>query len=468
MKRPWLALVLAAGEGTRFRSGKTKVLHSLLGRSMLGLALGTVRSLKPGRILVVVGRQRKDVEAEAGRYGAESIHQSERRGTGHAVRSARKILARFAGHDILVLPADLPLLQAGTVRALLAAHRRSGNAATILSAEADPPDGFGRIVRSSCKGVRIVEERDADAKTRAIREVNTGVYVFQGRALLKALTGLRARNAAGELYLTDTAGILSAGGSRLGIFRSPRPEDIIQVNTRMDMSRALDALRARKIAELGASGVTVIGPAATWIDLDAAIGPDTIIYPGVVIEGPTEIGPGCRIEPGAHIVRSRLGAGVIVRTATVIEDAVLEDGVSVGPFARLRPKTILRAGAQVGNFVEMKNTDFGPGSKAGHLSYLGDSEIGEAVNIGAGTITCNYDGVRKNRTVIEPGAFIGSGTQLVAPVRIGRRAYVAAGSTITKDVSPESLAVARGRQVEKEGWVRRKRGKKSPSARPGT
>jgi len=466
MKRPWLALVLAAGEGTRFRSGKTKVLHSLLGRSMLGLVLGTVRSLKPGRILVVVGRQREEVEAEAGRYGAECIHQSERRGTGHAVRTARKTLAPFADHDILVLPADLPLLQAGTLRALLAAHRRSGNAATFLSAEADPPDGFGRIVRSA-SGIRIVEERDADAKTKAIREVNTGVCVFQGEALLQALSCLRGRNSAGELYLTDTAAILSARGSRLSVFRAPRSEDIIQVNTRMDMSRALDVLRARKIAELGASGVTVIGPTSTWIDLDAAVGPDTIIYPGVVIEGPTEIGPGCRIEPGAHIVRSRLGAGAIVRTATVIEGAVLEDGVSVGPFARLRPKTILRTGAHVGNFVEMKNTDFGPGSKAGHLSYLGDSEIGEAVNIGAGTITCNYDGVRKNRTVIETGAFIGSGTELVAPVKIGRGAYVAAGSTITKDVSPESLAVARGRQVEKEGWVRRKRGKPKPSAGSG-
>ena len=206
------------------------------------------------------------------------------------------------------------------------------------------------------------------------------------------------------------------------------------------------------------------GRPSTWIDLDAEIGPDTVIYPGVVIEGPTEIGPGSRIEPGAHIVRSRLGARSVVRTATVIEDAVLEDGVSVGPFARIRPKTVLRAGAHVGNFVEMKNTDFGPGAKAGHLSYLGDSEIGEGVNIGAGTITCNYDGVRKNRTVIEPGAFIGSGTELVAPVRIGRGAYVAAGSTITKDVSPGALAVARGRQVEKEGWVRRKRGTPKPSS----
>jgi bifunctional UDP-N-acetylglucosamine pyrophosphorylase/glucosamine-1-phosphate N-acetyltransferase len=223
----------------------------------------------------------------------------------------------------------------------------------------------------------------------------------------------------------------------------------------------------RKLAELGESGVTVLGPSSTWIDLDASIGPDTTIYPGVVIEGRTEIGSGCKIHPGVHIIGSRLGAGVVVRTATVIEDSTLEDGVTIGPLARLRPKNILRAGAHVGNFVEMKNTDFGAGSKAGHLSYLGDSEVGEKVNIGAGTITCNYDGVRKNRTVIEAGAFIGSGTELVAPVKVGRGAYVAAGSTITKDVSPEALAVARGRQVEKVGWAKRRREKWNPPGDPG-
>jgi len=430
---------------------------------MLGLALETVRGLKPGRTIVVTGRQSEAVEAEAGRFGAECVFQAERRGTGHAVLAARKILAALPDHDVLVLPADLPLLQAATVRALLAAHRRSGNAATILSAEVDRPEGFGRIVRDAGR-IRIVEEKDAEAKTRALREVNTAVYAFEVRPLLRALSRLRDRNAAGELCLTDTAALLSAKGSRVGVFRTPRPEDIVQVNTRMDMSRAVDLLRARKIEALEDKGVTVIGPSATWIDLDAEIGPDTVIYPGVVIEGPTSVGPGSRIEPGVHIVRSRLGARSVVRTATVIEDAVLEDGVSVGPFARIRPKTLLRAGAHVGNFVEMKNTDFGPGAKAGHLTYLGDSEVGRGVNIGAGTITCNYDGVRKNRTVIEPDAFIGSGTQLVAPVRIGRGAYVAAGSTITKDVSPGALAVARGRQVEKEGWVRRKRGTPKPSS----
>ena len=224
---------------------------------------------------------------------------------------------------------------------------------------------------------------------------------------------------------------------------------------------------ADKLAELGDSGVTILGPSSTWVDLDAVIGPDTIVYPGAVIEGRTVIGPGCRIHPGCHIVGSRIGAGVVVRTATVIEDSTLEDGVTVGPLARLRPKNVLRAGAHVGNFVEMKNTDFGAGSKAGHLSYLGDSLVGEGVNVGAGTITCNYDGVRKNRTVIEAGAFIGSGTELVAPVKVGRGAYVAAGSTITKDVSPEALAVARGRQVEKQGWARRRREKKDPPAKQG-
>jgi bifunctional UDP-N-acetylglucosamine pyrophosphorylase / glucosamine-1-phosphate N-acetyltransferase len=457
MKRPWLALVLAAGEGKRFRSATTKVLHPLLGRTMLEHVLRTTASLKPARTIVIVGRQAEDVAAEAARFGAESVRQEERRGTGHAVLSARRVLTAWAGLDILVLPADLPLLGAATIRALLAAHRRRENVLTILSAEAGDPSRFGRIVRGAGGTVRIVEDRDADAATRKIREVNSAVYVFEGRALLGALSKLTDRNRSGELYLTDAADILSKRGLRVGVFAAPRPAEIVQVNTRVDLARAIDVLRARKISALGEGGVTVLGPSSTWIDMAAEIAPDTTIYPGAVIEGPTVIGPGCRIYPGAHIIRSRLGSRVTVLSSTFIEDSTLEDDVSIGPFARLRPRTVLRAGARVGNFVEMKNTDFGPGSKAGHLSYLGDSDVGEKVNIGAGTITCNYDGFRKSRTVIEAGAFIGSGTELIAPVKVGRGAYVAAGSVITKDVSPEALAVARGRQVEKEGWARRMR-----------
>jgi bifunctional UDP-N-acetylglucosamine pyrophosphorylase/glucosamine-1-phosphate N-acetyltransferase len=289
--------------------------------------------------------------------------------------------------------------------------------------------------------------------------VNSGIYVFDVKALLGALPKISNRNKNGEYYLTDAISILSAAGKKVSIFKALNPEDVIQVNTRYDLSRAVNVLRERKIRDLSENGVTVLNPSSTWIDLEADIGRDTVVYPSVVIEGKTRIGERCCLYPGAHIINSRIGNHVSVFSSTVMVDATVEDEVIVGPFARLRPKTILRAGAHVGNFVEMKNTDFGRGSKAGHLSYLGDSEIGEGVNIGAGTITCNYDGVKKNRTVIEAGAFIGSGTQLVAPVKVGKGAYIAAGSVITKDVSPEALAVARGRQVERPGWARRKREK---------
>jgi bifunctional UDP-N-acetylglucosamine pyrophosphorylase/glucosamine-1-phosphate N-acetyltransferase len=461
MKQRLVAIVLAAGQGTRFKSGRAKVLHPLLGTSMLGLTLETVRSLKPDRIVVVVGRQKDAVmaEAEAVAPGVVFAHQKERRGTAHAVMAARPALRGRSDADVLIINADLPLLRPAAVRPLILRHRRARNALTIMTAELDRPFGFGRIVRDG-RGPRIVEEREAGPAERAVREVNAGVYIFKAVELLSALPRVSNRNRKGEYYLTDLVEILVRRGKRVGLYRTPDVAEVLGINTRWELARAAAVLRDRKLQALAEAGVSFADPAAAWVDLAAAIGPDTTVGPGVVIEGRTAIGKACRIGPFVHIKDSVLGDGVEVRTATAVEGCRIEARAGVGPFARLRPGTVIRAGAHVGNFVEMKKADFGAGAKAGHLSYLGDAEIGPKANIGAGTITCNFDGVAKNRTVIGAGAFIGSGVELVAPVTIGTGAYVAAGSTITKNVSPDALAVARQRQVERPGWAARRRAKR--------
>jgi bifunctional UDP-N-acetylglucosamine pyrophosphorylase/glucosamine-1-phosphate N-acetyltransferase len=462
MKRRLVAVVLAAGQGTRFKSSRAKVLHPLLGKTMLRLTLETVRALKPERIVVVVGHQKDEVAREASGPGVVFAHQSRRLGTAHAVMAARPALRGRSGADVLIINADLPLLRPATLRPLIARHRRTANALTFMTAELADPHGFGRVVREAA-GLRVVEEREASSAERALREVNAGVYVFKSADLLRALPRVSNANRKGEYYLTDLIEILGRQGRGVGTLRATDPDEVVGINTRWELARAAAVLRDRKLKALAEAGVGFADPATTWVDLEAAIGPDTTVGPGVVIEGPTRIGAGCRIAPGVHIRDAVLADGVEVRTACVIEGCRLETGAGVGPFARLRPGTVIRAGAHVGNFVEMKKTDFGPGAKAGHLSYLGDAEIGADVNIGAGTITCNYDGERKNKTVVGAGVFIGSGTELVAPVTVGPGAYVAAGSTITKDVSADALAVARQRQVEKPGWAARRRAKRRPT-----
>jgi len=417
MKHPVLALVLAAGQGTRFQSEKNKILHPLLGKSTLRLVLDSVLELKPKKTIVVVGFDKEAVKAEAGYPGLEFVDQKELKGTARAVAAAKDALKVPRGEDILIVPADLPLLQPAVLKSVIAAHRRHDNAATVVSQ----------------------------------------IYVFDVAELRRALTKSADRMRRREYDLAEIFAGLGRAGKKTEIMKPADPESVVSVDTRIDFVRAVQILRIGKLKELVESGVTVLNPASTWIDLEAKIGRDTVIYPSVVIEGQTVVGSHCRIFPGAHIINSRIGQHVRVLDATMIESADIEDRVSVGPFARVRPKTVLSEGSHVGNFVEVKNTRFGRGSKAGHLTYLGDAEVGERVNIGAGTITCNYDGVRKNRTVIEDGAFIGSGAELVAPVRIGKGAYVAAGSVITKDVNPDALAVCRGRQFEKRGWARRRR-----------
>jgi bifunctional UDP-N-acetylglucosamine pyrophosphorylase/glucosamine-1-phosphate N-acetyltransferase len=425
MKKNFLALVLAAGEGTRFRSEKNKVLHPILGKSMLRLVLDSVLALKPAKVFLVVGHQKEAVIEEAASLNVEPVFQKVLLGAAHAGLAARGVLKDFGDDDLLILGANLPLVRPPAIKSLLAFHRKRGNSVTWLDSTLEAPDG----------------------------------YLFNIKDLLRALPKALSGNPKSPSGFRAVAEVLARAGKKVEAYKAPDSEDFFPVRTRHDLSRAFGVLRERKMQDLAGQGVTIYDPSSTWIDLDVRIGRDSSVYPAVTIEGRTNIGSRCTIYPGVHIIHSQIGSRVRIYGSSVLDGAMVEDDAQVGPFARLRPKTILRAGSRVGNFVELKNTDLGKGSKANHLSYLGDSEIHEGVNIGAGTITCNYDGVRKNKTTIEAGAFIGSGTELVAPVKIGRGAYIGAGSVITKNVSPEALAVARARQIEKPGWARRKKAK---------
>ncbi len=460
MRKSFLALILAAGEGTRFKSEKAKILHPLLGKSMLRLVADAVFSLRPEKVSIVIGYQKEEVRREVPSGNVKFICQIRQLGTAHAVMAARKILKEKRERDLLIVPADLPLIRPSALKSLLAQHQREGNSLTLMSAELPEPGGYGRIIRSKDGSLKIVEEKDASLRERTIKEVNGGVYVFKIKDLLQALPKISNLNKKREYYLTDAVEIMSRMGKKIGIQRATDASDFLAINTRYELAKATDVLRERKIRELAEKGVTVYDPHTTWIDLDVEIGRDTVIYSSVIIEGKSRIGSDCRLYPFAHLIDSRVGNHVRILSSTVIEKSIIEDGVQVGPFAHLRPKTVLRSGSKVGNFVEMKNTIFGRRSKAGHLTYLGDSEVEDEVNIGAGTITCNYDGIRKSKTFIERGAFIGSGTELVAPVRVGKGSYIGAGSTITKSVSPGALAFSRAKQIEKPDWAKRRIKKK--------
>jgi bifunctional UDP-N-acetylglucosamine pyrophosphorylase/glucosamine-1-phosphate N-acetyltransferase len=426
---------------------------------MLRYVVDCVVRLKPEKVFVVVGYQREDVieEVLSGLVGC--VVQKNQRGTAHAVLSAKEVLAKKKRKDLLIINADLPLLRPQTLRPFVSFHQRHGNALTFLSAELENPTGFGRVLRSGKEVERIIEERDASASERRIKEINAGVYLFRIDDLFQVLPKISNKNKKGEYYLTDAIEIMLKQGKKVGIFKTSHPEEIVGINDRYELAKAVEVLRDRKIKSLTRQGVTVYDPSSAWIDTDVKVGRDTIIYSSVFLEGKTVIGQDCRLYPFVHIADSKVGDRVKILSSTMIEKSTIHDEAQIGPFSRLRPKSIVREGARIGNFVEMKNSIFGKRSKAGHLSYLGDCTVEENVNIGAGTITCNYDGQKKYRTTIRKGAFIGSGTELVAPVEIGKNAYVGAGSTITKDVSPEALAVTRGKQVEKSLWAKKKRKK---------
>jgi len=449
-------VILAAGEGKRMRSRQPKVLHPLCGRPLLGYTLRTARALAD-RLVLVVGPNADGVRAVAGE-GVAIVEQRERLGTGHAVLQARPACGEGT---ILVLPSDTPLLSSETLERLVRHHRATGAVATLLTAVVDRPQGYGRILRQSGRVKRVVEDRDATDDQKKITEINTSVYCFEAKRLWKALAEVKPDNDQGEYYLTDVVGILAKSGGRLEALAAPDPVEALGINDRKQLA-AVAALHRRRILDrLMDAGVTILDPASTYVEDTVTIGPDTTVYPQVVLEGATAIGSDCVIASGCHVTGSRLGDRVILKPYCVLTESVVEDGAVMGPFCHLRPKSHVGAGAEIGNFIELKKAKVGRRTKAHHVGYLGDATIGDNVNIGAGTIFVNYDGAAKHQTIVGDGAFVGSNSSLVAPLTIGAGAYIAAGSVITKDVPADALVVERSPLVVKEGWAARRREKQA-------
>ncbi|GAW91657.1 bifunctional UDP-N-acetylglucosamine diphosphorylase/glucosamine-1-phosphate N-acetyltransferase GlmU [Calderihabitans maritimus] len=450
------AVVLAAGKGKRMRSRLPKVLHKVAGKYMVEHVLEALRGAGVKNIILVLGHEAELVKEKVAR-DVEVAYQREQLGTGHAVMQAKALLPGD-GEDVLVVCGDTPLLTAQTLKELIERHQENRAAVTILTSILPDPTGYGRIVRGpDGKVIRIVEEKDATPEEREIREINTGTYCFRQEELLSALEEIRPDNAQGEYYLTDTIDILIRRGLTVEAVQGSA-EETLGINNRVQLAEAEKILRKRINCALMEAGVTILDPDSTFIDAGVEIGQDTVILPFTFIQGNTYIGSGCTIGPGVTVRDSRVGDNVSLQYSVVTESEI-GDGCSVGPYAYLRPGTVLAPNVKIGDFVEVKNSRIGAGSKVPHLSYIGDATIGTGVNIGAGTITCNYDGEKKWPTKIGDGAFIGSNTNLVAPVEVGEDAMVGAGSTITRDVPAGDLAICRGKQINLKGYARKKRGK---------
>ena len=449
-------LILAAGKSTRMKSRYAKVLHRVGGLTLVEHVLNVSRNLS-NDISVVVGHSADQVKAAISEV--TFIDQKEQLGTGHAVLAARAKFSGYAG-DILVMPGDVPLIGTATLDAFVRFHREGGFRASVLTADLEDPRGYGRIVRRNNGELdSIVEHRDASPDVLKIREINSGVYVFNSPALFESLTKIRNDNVQREYYLPDVIGILGSQKQKIGAFKVDSAEEVLGINTRQELAAVDRVMRRRKCESLMVDGVTIIDPQTVYIDATVEIGPDTVVYPSVQIYGQTVIGEEATIHSFSRISNSKVGDRSVVLEGCIVVDSVIGEDVSIGPSAHVRMGTTIGNSAKVGNFVEIKKSALGAGTKSMHLAYLGDATIGKNVNIGAGVITCNYDGVNKHPTTIEDGAFVGTDSQLIAPVRVGRNAYVAAGSSITEDVPAESLAIGRGRQVNKEGWVKSRKKK---------
>ena len=450
---PLHIVVLAAGMGMRIKSARPKVLHRVAGTPMIVHVLEVARALKPRSVTVVVGHQAEAIRSALSEQpGLTYVVQEPQLGTGHALLMAAPALTGSTG-TVILLSGDVPLLTPKTLQELLDRHQASGAAATVVTAVVDAPSGYGRIVRSGEQIARIVEERDATPAERGIPEINSGIYAFELQGLFDAVRSIARENAQHEYYLPDLVAIFRQLGRGVETLIVANPDEIRGINSRTELAEVSRIVRQQKNSELMAAGVTIEDPATTYVDRKVAIAADTILHPGVSLEGRTTIGAGCEIHSGVRIVDSRIGDRVTILNHSVITDSAIGDDVKVGPFAHVRNEADVRSGARVGNFVELKRTVLGRGSKAMHLAYVGDATIGENVNIGAGTITCNYDGVKKNQTVIEDGAFIGSDTQLIAPVTVKKGAYVGSGTTVREDVPAGALAVSAGKQRNIEHWV---------------
>ncbi|MFJ6750847.1 bifunctional UDP-N-acetylglucosamine diphosphorylase/glucosamine-1-phosphate N-acetyltransferase GlmU [Streptomyces sp. NPDC091266] len=460
--RPAAVVVLAAGEGTRMKSATPKVLHAICGRSLVGHVVAASRDLAPEHLVVVVGHAREQVQAHLAEVdpSVRTAVQHEQNGTGHAVRMGlEELSADGAALDgtVVVVCGDTPLLTGGTLRKLSETHAAEGNAVTVLSAEVPDSTGYGRIVRDAGGAVTaIVEHKDATDSQRAIREINSGVFAFDGRLLTDALGKVRTDNSQGEEYLTDVLGILREAGHRVGAAVADDHREILGINNRVQLAQARRLLNDRLLELAMLAGVTVVDPATTWIDVSVEFEPDAVVQPGTQLLGATRVGAGAEVGPNSRLSDTVVGADAVV-SFTVADGARVGDGASVGPYAYLRPGSELGPRAKAGTYVEMKNASIGEGTKVPHLSYVGDATIGEFTNIGAASVFVNYDGEAKHHTTVGSHCKTGSDNMFVAPVTIGDGAYTAAGSVITKDVPPGSLAVARGQQRNIEGWVARKR-----------
>jgi bifunctional UDP-N-acetylglucosamine pyrophosphorylase/glucosamine-1-phosphate N-acetyltransferase len=454
-------VILAAGLGTRMKSLIPKVLHRIYGKSIIHYVVDSIKQLKSENNIVVIGPKGDEIKNALANYHEEHLVtfavQKEPKGTGDAVKAAVQKLKGFSG-TVLVLSGDTPLINASTLQKFLKLHKQNKEDISIISFIAEGTHSYGRIVRERSGVTAIIEDRDADNEQKKIKEVNSGIYAIKFHAL-KLLKEIKINKAKGEYYLTDIVDIAVKKGYKVGAHILGSEAELMGINTREDLHNACHYLKDRILSGWMKNGVSFIDMSSVFIHPDAKIGMDTVIYPNVHIEGKTIIGKGCTIYPNVRIADSTVGNHVVIKDSTVIESATINKNATIGPFAHLRPGSIIGPSSKIGNFVEIKKSVIGEGTKASHLSYLGDAEIGKNVNIGAGTITCNYDGMEKHKTVIEDGAFIGSDTQLVAPVKIGKGAYVGAGSTITEDVPPMSLALSRAKQRNIAGWAKKKRKK---------
>jgi bifunctional UDP-N-acetylglucosamine pyrophosphorylase/glucosamine-1-phosphate N-acetyltransferase len=450
-------IVLAAGLGTRMRSEVPKVLHPLCGKPVLHYVLKALSPLKPEEIIVVVNKSHKELKDYLGERVKIAI-QDKALGTGHALKAGLKEL-KDSG-TVLVINGDTPLIKAETLKTFIKLHSKDRNSLSLLSFFPSDPSAYGRIIRNgNGKVIAIKEKTDLTPEELNIREVNSGIYLMEPHVL--SLVNLIKKNPLkGEYYLTDIVSITIKKGLKVDAYCLGDETEFMGINTRKELSTASAIMRKRINENLMLQGVTMIDPENTYIESDVKVGMDTTIYPGVFLEGKTTIGKNCIIHSNVRIVNSIIGDGVTIKDSSVIEDSVIKDNVTIGPFAHLRPGSVISENVKIGNFVEIKKSIIGEGTKAMHLSYIGDAEVGRNVNIGAGTITCNYDGFKKHKTIIEDNVFIGSDTQLVAPVKVSKGAYIGAGSTITKDVPPECLAITRTPQRHIPDWVKKRKRRK--------
>jgi bifunctional UDP-N-acetylglucosamine pyrophosphorylase/glucosamine-1-phosphate N-acetyltransferase len=446
-------IILAAGKGTRMKSELVKVLHPILGLPMLFYPIElSLKEIKAEKTIVVVGHQADRIQGMFKNFKIDIALQEKQLGTGHAVLQAIPFLQSFSG-TVLILCGDVPLVELETLRSFIDTYKENGSTLSVLTAVVEEPFGYGRILRNPEGWLeKIVEEKDASEKERMIREINTGIFCVKAPFLMEGLREIGKENAQGEYYLTDLVEVAKKRGLRCSAHIVADPVEVMGINTRVDLAIANEVLRQKKLKDLMLSGVTVVDPKTTYVDRTVEVGKDSILYPNCHLQGKTKIGERCIIEPNSKISDSLIGDDVTIRANSVITESKIEEGASIGPFAHLRPLSEVKTKAKIGNFVEVKKSVIGKGSKANHLSYIGDSLLGEDVNIGAGTITCNYDGFEKHQTIIGNRVFVGSNVELVAPVKVGNDSSIGAGTTVTKDVPEGALAISRVKQKNIKRW----------------